>query len=91
MGLGKTKLPRKTSILDTGPLGSTGTTVVTRNDNVIGLYISSAQSNPSLQHVTESERGRTWALATPEATMPTPTSETNLTDTLALGLDALRS
>ncbi|GKT49344.1 uncharacterized protein ColSpa_09525 [Colletotrichum spaethianum] len=37
VGLGKTELPGETGVLDTGPAGGAGTTIVTRDQDVIGL------------------------------------------------------
>ncbi|KAH3660385.1 hypothetical protein OGAPHI_006971 [Ogataea philodendri] len=45
VSLSKTKLPWQTSILDTGPSGSTGTTIVSRNQNVVCLGLSDTRSN----------------------------------------------
>jgi hypothetical protein len=45
MSLGKTQLPWKTSVLDTGPSGGTGTTIVTRDENVISLGFGNTGSD----------------------------------------------
>ena len=53
VSLGKTQLPRKTGVLDGCPFGSTGTTVVTRNGDVIGLgldYTAGNDANTNFRH-----------------------------------------
>jgi ApbE superfamily uncharacterized protein (UPF0280 family) len=45
MSLGKTQLPRKTSVLDTSPSGGTGTTIVAGNQDMIGLGLSDTGSD----------------------------------------------
>ena len=45
VSLSKTKLPRETGVLDTSPAGSTSTTIVTRNQNVIGPGLSDTGSD----------------------------------------------
>ena len=39
VGLGETKLPRQTSVLDTGPSRGTGTTVVAGDEDMVGLSL----------------------------------------------------
>lgn len=45
MSLSKTQLPRKTSILDTGPARGTSATIVTRDQDMISLSLSNTRSN----------------------------------------------
>ena len=45
MSLSQTQLPRKTSVLDTGPSRSTSTTIVTRDQDVIGLSLSDTRGD----------------------------------------------
>ena len=45
MGLGKTQLPRQTSVLDTSPSGSTSTTIVTRDQDVVGSGLCDTRSD----------------------------------------------
>ncbi|GFZ47935.1 hypothetical protein JCM24511_05682 [Saitozyma sp. JCM 24511] len=43
VGLGETELPGETGVLDRSPLGSTGTTVVTRDGDVVGLGLGNTR------------------------------------------------
>ncbi|GJD02058.1 hypothetical protein ColKHC_10883 [Colletotrichum higginsianum] len=45
VGLGKTELPRKTSVLDTGPAGGTSTSVVAGDQDVVGLSLGDTGSD----------------------------------------------
>ncbi|KAI6759055.1 hypothetical protein HG531_013816 [Fusarium graminearum] len=45
MSLSQTQLPRKTSILDASPSRSTGTTIVTRDQDVVGLRLGDTRGD----------------------------------------------
>jgi hypothetical protein len=45
VSLSKTQLPGETGILDTSPAGSTGTTIMTRDQNVVGPGLSDTRSD----------------------------------------------
>jgi deoxycytidylate deaminase len=60
MSLGKTQLPRKPGILDTGPSRGTGTTIVTRDQNVVSLGFGDTRSddtNTSLRDELDGDAG----------------------------------
>jgi hypothetical protein len=45
VGLSKSQLPGETGVLDTSPSGGTGTTIVTRDEDVVGLGLGDTRGN----------------------------------------------
>lgn len=88
MCLSHAQLPGQTGILDARPGAGTGATIVSRDDNVLSFAL---QGEETVLSKTSLHFGKSLTLATPEATTPTPTSDTNLTLMRALGLEHLRS
>eukprot|EP00123_Amoebidium_parasiticum_P018834 comp24298_c0_seq1/m.45560 comp24298_c0_seq1/g.45560 ORF comp24298_c0_seq1/g.45560 comp24298_c0_seq1/m.45560 type:complete len:1025 (+) comp24298_c0_seq1:2711-5785(+) len=60
VGLRQTQLPRQTGMLDTGPTASTGSTVVARDENVVGKALGHTGSNHThtdLRHELDAHAG----------------------------------